>query len=88
MVAHGLIRLNGKKCTAPSRQVKIGDKITIKDSRKGSKLFERLAKEKDVSPKWLKVDLKKGEVEVTALPEKDDMERSLETQLIVESYSK
>jgi small subunit ribosomal protein S4 len=88
MVAHGLIRLNGKKCTAPSRQVKIGDKITIKDSKKGSKLFERLAKEKDVSPKWLKVDLKKGEAEVTALPEKDDMERSLETQLIVESYSK
>jgi len=87
-VAHGLISINGRKCTAPSQQVKIGDKITIKESRKGSKLFERLAKEKDVSPKWLKVDLKKGEAEVTALPEKDDMERSLETQLIVESYSK
>lgn len=88
IVGHGLVRINGKKCSSPSRPVKIGDKITIKDSRKGSKLFERLSREKDTSPKWLKVDLKKGEAEVIALPEKDDMERSIEAQLIVESYSK
>jgi len=88
IVGHGLIKINGRKCSSPSRQVKIGDKITIKDSLKGSKLFERLSREKDTSPKWLKVDLKKGEAEVIALPEKDDMERSVEAQLIVESYSK
>jgi len=88
MAGHGLFNVNGRKCTSPSRQFKIGDKITIGESKKGKKIFEHLAKEKDTSPKWLKTDLKKGEIEMIAMPDRDDMEKSIEAQLIVEYYSK
>jgi len=88
LVGHGLLKVNGRKCSSPSRQMKIGDKITIGESKKGKKIFEHLAKEKNSSPKWLKTDLKKGEIEIIAIPDRDDMEKSIEAQLIVEYYSK
>lgn len=88
LVGHGLIKVNGRKCTISSRLVKIGDKIATNPKTKGVKIFEGLDQQKDTSPKWLKTDLSKGESEVTFLPEKDDTEQSIENQLIVEFYSK
>ncbi len=88
LVGHGLIKVNGRKCTISSRLVKVGDKVKTNPKTKGVKVFENLDKQKDQSPKWLKTDLKAGETEVTFLPEKDDTERSIQSQLIVEFYSK
>jgi len=80
-VGHGLVRLNGKKATTSSQLIKLGDKVSMKNA-------EKVEKRKDGSPKWLKVDMKKGEAEVTFLPEKDDTESSVDSQMIVEFYSK
>jgi len=88
VVGHGLIKINGRKCTISSRSVKLGDKVSVNPKTKGVKIFEGLDKKKDTSPKWLKTDLKKGEAEVAFMPEKDDLERSINAQLIVEFYSK
>lgn len=88
LVGHGLIKLNGRKCRIPSRVLKINDVMTVNRKTKGVKVFEGLEKQKDVSPKWLKVDLKKGESIVAFMPEKDDLDSSIDGQLIVESYSK
>lgn len=88
LAGHGLFKVNGRKSSSPSRQLKIGDKITIGESKKGKKIFEHLAKEKNSSPKWLRTDLKKNEIEIVAIPDRDDMEKSIEAQLIVEYYSK
>jgi len=55
---------------------------------KGVKIFDGLEKQKDSSPKWLKTDLSKGETQIAFLPEKDDLDRSINSQLIVEFYSK
>lgn len=88
LVSHGLIKVNDRKCTISSRLVKIGDIVRTNPKIKGVKVFEGLEKQKDQSPKWLKTDLKKGETEISFLPEKDDTERSIEAQLIVEFYSK
>jgi small subunit ribosomal protein S4 len=88
MVNHGLVKLNNKKVSIPSVQVKIGDKFEIVDSNKNSTLFANTTKKKDSSPKWLKVDLKSLNGEVIRRPEKSELESSIAGHLIVEYYSK
>ncbi len=88
MVSHGHFRINGCRVDIPSAIVRPGDKIELVDKMKDSPLYGGLDKLKDYSPKWLKVDLKKLSVEVLGLPEKDDLEKSIDSQLIVEFYSR
>jgi small subunit ribosomal protein S4 len=88
MISHGHFKLNGHKVTTPSIQVRPGDKIELNKKLTTSALYSGLDKLKDYSPKWLKVDLKKFTVEVLALPDKDDLEKTIDSQLIVEFYSR
>lgn len=88
MVSHGHFKLNGRRVNIPSIQVHPGDKIEILDRLKNSALYAGLDKLKDYSPKWIKVDLKKIALEVTAKPEKDELEKSIDSQAIVEFYSR
>lgn len=88
MVGHGHFTLNGHRVTTPSILVRPGDKIELLPRLQKSALYTDLAELKDHAPKWLSVNLKKGSLEVLALPEKDDLERSIDGQLIVEFYSR
>lgn len=88
MVSHGLINLKGKKVKTPSIQVKVGDTFEIREKSKNSKIFDETKKSKSRQPKWLKADLKALKGEVTALPDEDDIEKIIESQLITEFYSK
>jgi len=88
IVNHGLVKLNGKKVKIPSIMIKVGDKFEIQDKSKKSKLFESSKNTKFKSPKWLKVDIKSLQGEITALPDKDDIESIIDSQLITEFYSK
>lgn len=88
LVGHGLIKVNGRKSSTASRAMKVGDTIALNKKTKGVKIFDGLDRKKDTSPKWLKVDLQKGEAEFAFLPEKDDCEQSVDSQMIVEFYSK
>jgi len=88
MVSHGHFKLNGRRVDIPSIMVRPGDKIEILDKFKKSPLYADLDKLKDYSPKWLNVNLKTLSLEVLALPEKDDLEKSINSQLIVEFYSR
>ncbi|MBN2307301.1 30S ribosomal protein S4 [Candidatus Peregrinibacteria bacterium] len=88
MVTHGHFKLNGRRVDIPSILVRPGDKIEVVAKFKKSPLYADLDKLKDYSPKWLKVDLKNLSLEVLALPEQDDLEKSINSQLIVEFYSR
>ena len=88
MVGHGHFFLNGRRVNIPSILVRPGDKIELAPKMKNSHLYSGLEKLKDYSPKWLKVDLKKASIEVVSLPEKDELEKSIDSQLIVEFYSR
>ncbi len=88
MVTHGHFKLNGRRVDIPSILVKPGDVIELIPKFSKSPLYADLVKLKDYSPKWLTVDLKKLSIEVLALPEKDDLEKSIDSQLIVEYYSR
>lgn len=88
IVSHGLVKLNGRRVKTPSIQVKEGDSVEIIEKKKNSKLFEEVKKAKLKTPKWLKVDIKNLKSEITALPDKDDIEHIIEHQMITEYYSK
>jgi small subunit ribosomal protein S4 len=88
MVSHGHFKLNGRRVDIPSIVIRPGDKIELLPKHADSALYSGLDKLKDYSPKWLKADLKKLTVEVLALPEIDDLEKSIDSQLIVEFYSR
>ncbi len=90
IASHGLVMRNGRRIKTPSIQVKVGDKFQIRQKSSDSALFTGLksGKTKIKPPAWLKCDHKKLEVEVLAIPEADELEQSIDRQLIVEYYSK
>ena len=88
MVSHSLFTLNGKKANIPSMQVKVGDVISVKESKKDNALFKELKDVKLVTPKWLDVSLENLTGKVTALPERDDIDLTIREHLIIELYSK
>lgn len=89
MVSHGLFTLNGRRVTIPSIEVREGDVIEVREKTQNSPLFGAVKEDKKLDPaRWIKMDQKKLRAEISALPEEDDLERLIETQLIVEFYSK
>jgi len=90
LVRHNHAYVNNRKINIPSYLTKENDMIEIKAKDKTIKnIFEvkKKLKEKAV-PKWLEAhkDALKGTVKV--LPQKEDIDLSIQEQLIVELYSK
>lgn len=89
IVTHGQIKLNGRRVDIPSIQVKVGDQFEVREKSKGSSHFSKIKEDKKFkSPNWLKIDTPNLSGEILSIPEKDDAEASIDTQLIVEFYSK
>ncbi|MFA7685957.1 MAG: 30S ribosomal protein S4 [Candidatus Gracilibacteria bacterium] len=88
IVAHGLLKVNGRRVKTPSYSLKVGSVVEPTPQAKKSVLFTELNKKKDQSPKWLKVDLKAPSFEVISLPDKNDLQQNITAQMIVELYSK
>lgn len=89
LVGHGHFTVNGKKVDIPSYEAKAGDKIEVKKSSQGNAYFTELKekKGKDEAP-WVLVDLSKLKGEVKSTPQREDIDPSINEQLIVELYSK
>lgn len=90
LVTHGHIRVNGKKVDIASYQVKVGDVITLRDKTRDIELFKTL-REQGASctiPKWLELDAETLTGKVVALPQRDDIDLTIEEHLIVEFYSR
>ena len=88
MVSHGLVTVNGRVVNIPSYQVKAGDVITIKESKKDYEMFKALKDMKVVCPKWLELDIANLTGKVIAKPQRDDIDMNIRETLIVELYSK
>ncbi len=87
--SHGHVELNGRRVNIPSIEVNVGDVIIVRPKSQKSPLFDEVKKtKKPVAPKWLEVDYGKLEIKVIALPEDDDLEQIIDSQMIVEFYSK
>jgi len=90
LVSHGHFKLNGRKVTIPSIQVKTGDRVELREkSQKVAQINESLdAVVRRGIPQWLELerDAFKGTVKV--LPVREDITTPIQEQLIVELYSK
>lgn len=87
-VAHGLFRLNGKRAKVPSMQLRAGDVFTLRDQKKTMPAFENFDKKKVTLPAWLSLDAATFEGKVIAGPRKEDLEGSINPQMIIEFYSR
>ena len=88
IVTHGHITLNGKSANIPSIIVKVGDVVAIKENKKSSERFKQLKDIKLTLPKWLEFDNKALVGKVNALPQRDDIDLSIQEHLIIELYSR
>ena len=89
LVNHGHFLVNGRKVNIPSYIIKVGDVVTVKESKNSNKFFEELKASKGGNlPKWLEFDNAKLEGKILALPERDDIDSQISEHMIVELYSK
>jgi small subunit ribosomal protein S4 len=90
LISHGHIYLNGRRVDIPSIMVKVGDKITLKNSEKTRKLVKaQLESNPNYTVQgWLQFDAAKPMATVVALPTRDDVQLAVEEQLVVEFCSR
>ncbi|MBU4375699.1 30S ribosomal protein S4 [Patescibacteria group bacterium] len=90
LVSHGHFTVGGKKINIPSYQVKAGDVIKIKKINKKIKAFENLKEKfkKYEAPGWLNASAEDLSGKVLHQPSKKDFDMKINTQMIVEFYSR
>ncbi|MFQ5419227.1 MAG: 30S ribosomal protein S4 [Anaerolineae bacterium] len=90
VVRHGHIMLNGRKTNVPSAFVSKGDTVTIRPESLRRNYFKALRQDIDDRqvPRWLSLDVSNLTGSVLNLPARDDIDISLNEQLIVEYYSR
>ncbi len=87
MVSHGHFLLNGKKVDIPSMLLKPGDVVTVREK---SKAYIKLIAESFVGeiPSWLESDNNTLTAKYMAIPAREEMDQSINEQLIIEFYSR
>lgn len=89
MASHGHLKVNGKKFTIPSHQLKIGDVISVRDGSRSSVLFSELAENHPGAvPAWLSFDVKKLEGKVEAVPQYEPAMTLFDPEQVFEYYSR
>ncbi|MCC7105270.1 MAG: 30S ribosomal protein S4 [Chloroflexi bacterium] len=90
LVRHGHITLNERRTNIPSALVREGDRVGVYESSRSSEYF-KIAQEtmgKKLIPRWLELDAGSMTGRVTRLPARDDIESTINEQLVVEFYSR
>jgi small subunit ribosomal protein S4 len=90
LVGHGHFAVNGRPTNIPSYQLRPGDKVEVRESRRNREPF-KTAKEtlkSHQAPEWLSVDAASLAGTVTDVPRRDQMPLDLNEQLVVEYYSR
>ncbi len=90
LVAHGHVMINGRKTNVSSALVSPGDMITVRPESSRRTYFKTLRQEMDdrYVPRWLSVDVDNISASVLHVPAREDIDVSLNEQLIVEYYSR
>lgn len=90
LVNHGFFEVNGKRVDIPSYATKPGDVITVRESKKASKYMEaRKEKMKGFkSQEWIELNPTTLSGKVLSVPTPDQIGNLINTQLIVEHYSR
>src|SRR5574338_417539 len=89
LVGHGHFAVNGVPTNIPSFAVKVGDRIEVRESRRGREFFKTAADTMRSAqiPDWMSVDPTKLSGSVLAEPAREQMPLEFNEQLVVEYYS-
>ncbi len=90
LVRHGHFTVNDTNVDIPSFLVKVGDRISVRESSRRTTYFKELAQRLDGTrtPSWLSLDAANLTGTVVSVPSRDDIDVTLNEQLIVEYYSR
>lgn len=86
LVSHGHITIDDKKITIPSYQVVVGETIAISPNLRDNTQVKKSLEESLALPEWLERKATIGKV--LRIPQREEMEASIDEQLIVEFYSR
>ena len=88
IVNHGHICVNGRVVNIPSYSVKVGDEVSIKESKQELEKFKQLRGIKITMPKWLDFNTSSMSGKILALPQRDDIDLNIREHMIIELYSR
>lgn len=90
MVTHGHFTVNDRRTDVPSMLLREGDKVSVREGSRGLEYFKGLGEQADTrtTPAWLNRDTKQLSGIVQRLPERAEIDGTLNEQLIVEYYSR
>jgi small subunit ribosomal protein S4 len=89
-VNHGHLLINGHKVDIPSYQVSVGDDITVREKTSSRQVATRNldGSQYNNTPPWLEVKADSLQGTVSRMPQADELEQSINVQLVVEFYSR
>jgi len=87
MVSHAHFRVNGKKVNIPSYQLRIGDKITVREKSKELDCFV-LAQQVAKTPEYVTANDKELTAELNRVPSREEVPVTCEISLVVEFYAR
>lgn len=90
MVGHGHVTVNGRKASASSMNLKVGDKVAIKTGDRSKRLAVKFLDQtaSQTTPDWLQVDKDNLNGAVLRIPSRSDINPIVNEQLVVELYSR
>ncbi|MCE5235325.1 MAG: 30S ribosomal protein S4 [Clostridiaceae bacterium] len=90
LVNHGHFRVDGKKVDIPSYLVKPAQIVTVRERSRDMEFLKELREQgaNKPIPKWLDLDAANLTGKVVSMPQRDDIDLTIEEHLIVEFYSR
>lgn len=90
VVRHGHITVNGKRCDIPSALVNVNDVVAVAEKARGNAFFKALADSNNAlsTPAWITVGADSFTGTVNRFPASEDFDVPVDSQAIVELYSK
>ena len=90
VVRHGHITVNGKRCDIPSALVNVNDVVAVAEKARGNAFFKALAESNNAlsTPAWITVGADSFTGTINRFPANEDFDIPVDSQAIVELYSK
>ncbi len=90
MVNHGHVRVNGRKVSAPSFNVRSGDIIDMRDTSVTRQLVTKSLESSQIRPVpgWINFNRDAMRAQIVRIPTRDEIQPIVDEQLIVEFYSR
>lgn len=88
LVSHKHIRVNGEICNIPSRTLRPGDVVSVRERSKDMEAIVSSLNKKGRQATWLEWNMENMSGTYLSIPTREEIPENIKEQLIVELYSK